>query len=381
MLLVAAILMGCGGSMCAGAGAPPGRSELRRAFHDYIGRFVQDDGRVVDPVGGNITTSEGQSYALVRAVWSNDRTTFDKVRHWMRNNLQGGDPTALPSWKWGQKPDGGWGVLDPNPATDADLFVAYALILGAQRWNEPEMRVQALAILDKVWTTETAEVAGHRVLLPGPWAAGKPVLRLNPSYSLPFAYRVFAEVDPDHDWKGFVDDTYWMLDAVTNKLGLQPDWVWMDASSGAIVPAPDGEPEQLGFGFEAMRVPWTLAAEARWYSDARAKKLLAGYKSLREIYHRTGGIPAVVEPDGSPGRDHPYLGLYGALLPAWGEAFPADAEMLYNDVIRPVRTASGWGSADDYYAHNWVWFGLALWGDKTGRGPTPIGRIEPKGTP
>ncbi|MEO0601959.1 MAG: glycosyl hydrolase family 8 [Myxococcota bacterium] len=378
VLIVTAILVGCGGSLCAKATTPPGRSELRRAFADYMERFVQEDGRVVDPVGGNITTSEGQSYAMTRAVWTNNRKSFDKTREWMRNNLQGGDPTALPSWKWGQKPDGSWGVLDPNPATDADLFVAYALILGAERWNEPGMQTQALAILDKVWETETAMVDGHRVLLPGPWAANKPVLRLNPSYSLPFAYRVFAKVDPEHDWTGFVADTYWMFEAVTNDLGLQPDWIWMDASSGAVVPAPDGEPEQLGFGFESMRVPWTLAAEARWYDEPRAKALLKRYQSLRERYHRTGGIPAVIEPDGTAGREHTYLGLYGALLPAWGVTFPADAEMLYNDVIRPVRTASGWGQADDYYAHNWVWFGLALWSDKTGRGPTPIGRFEPK---
>jgi len=363
--------------MCAKATAPPGRAELRRAFDDYIHRFVQDDGRVVDPVNGGITTSEGQSYALVRAVWSNERDTFDKVRRWMRDNLQGGDPEALPAWKWGQKEDGSWGVLDPNPATDADLFVAYALVLGAERWREPEMQEQALAILDKVWAQEPAVVDGHRVLLPGPWAANKPALRLNPSYSLPFAYRVFAKVDDeDRDWTGFVDDTYWMFEAVTNDRGLQPDWVWMDAETGKIVPAPEGEPEQLGYGYEAMRIPWTLAAEARWYDEPRAKKLLQGYQSLRERYHRTGSIPAVIEADGSAGRDHPYLGLYGALLPAWGVTFPADAEVLYNEVIRPVRTASGWGHADDYYAHNWVWFGLALWSDKTGRGPTPIGRFE-----
>ncbi|MEN0060814.1 MAG: glycosyl hydrolase family 8 [Myxococcota bacterium] len=378
MILATAILMGCGGSMCAKAGAPPGRSELRRAFSDYIDRFVQPDGRVVDHAAGGITTSEGQSYALVRAVWSNDRDSFDRVRQWMRDNLQHGDPTALPAWKWGQQPDGSWGILDQNPATDADLFVAYALILGAERWGAPDMQAQALAILERVWNEETAVVDGHRVLLPGPWAANKPVLRLNPSYSLPFAYRVFAKVDTAHDWASFVDDTYWMFDAVTNDLGLQPDWVWMDATTGQVVPAPDGEVEQLGFGFEAMRVPWTLAAEARWYDDARAKALLKRYQSLRERYHRTGGLPAVIEPDGSAGRDHPYLGLYGALLPAWGITFPSDAEQLYKDVIRPVRTASGWGSADDYYAHNWVWFGLALWSDKTGRGPTPIGRFKGK---
>ncbi len=362
--------------LAARAAGPPGKAEVRATFQEYAGHFVQPDGRVVDRAGGGITTSEGQSYAMLRAVWVGDRDTFQQTRSWMEANLQAGNSGALPAWKWGQREDGSWGVLDPNPASDADVIIAYALLLGSKRFDDPSMRTQALALLDALWTSEIVTVADRLVLLPGPWAANQPAIKVNPSYSLPFAYRVFAQVEPERPWMQLVDDTYWLLDAVTPEGGLPPDWAWLDAVTGAVVPPPDGHPVETRYGFEAMRIPWMLAAEVRWYDEARARALLGRLDHLRVRWHRDGSLPAVIEADGSAGRDYDYLGMYGALLPAWGIVAPDDAKGLYNEVILAARTVHGWGPADDYYAHNWVWFGSALWSNKTGRGPTPIGRFD-----
>lgn len=372
-----ALISGC--SMCARAAAPPpSKAEIRKAFHRYTERFVQADGRVVDFAGGGITTSEGQSYAMIRAVWSNDRDTFERTRSWMLSNLQANDPHKLPAWRWGERSDGSWGVIDENPASDADVFVAYALYLGADRWNAPEMSVQAKGILDRVWEQEVAEVDGHLVLLPGPWATGRSLVKVNPSYYLPFAFRVFEQVDPERPWGRFVDDSYWMFEKVINDQGLFPDWVWLDAVTGAVVPPPDGETAQEEYGFEAMRIPWALAADAKWYDEPRAKALIEKMDGLRTRWLADGRLPAVIEPDGSAAREYEYLGLYGALLPAWGVVHPDDAQKLYSTEIHPLRSDTGWGDQNDYYAHNWVWFGLALWSDKLGRGPTPIGRFKGK---
>lgn len=374
LLLFVSEATGC--VLCARAAAPPGRVELRNAWQDYAASFIQPDGRVVDRAGGGVTTSEGQSYGLLRAVWMDDRDTFERVRTWTVANLQGNDPARLPAWKWGQLPDGTWGILDANPASDADILIAYALLLGARRWADPSMNAQALTLLELVWSTETALVGEHRVLLPGPWAGGKPILQVNPSYYAPTAFRVFQALDPAHDWKALVDDTYWMLDTVQRTDGLPPDWAWIDAATGALVPPPEGEGAKVAFGFEAFRVAWFMAAEAKWYDEPRARAVLARMDSLRERWQRDGSIPAVIRADGSGATPYDYLGMYAALLPAWALVSPADADALYTTVILPRRTVTGWGDADDYYAHNWVWFGLALWSDKTGIGPTPIGRIS-----
>lgn len=372
-----ALITGC--SMCARAAAPPpNKAEIRSTFHSYAEHFVQPDGRVVDHAGGGITTSEGQSYAMVRAVWANDRDTFERARSWMLRNLQGGDPHQLPAWRWGEKTDGAWGILDENPASDADLFVAYALFLGAAKWKRSEMSAQGQGILDRLWEKEVTTVDGHLVLLPGPWATGRSLVKVNPSYYLPFAFRLFETVDPGHPWGQFVDDAYWMFEHVVNDQGLYPDWVWLDASTGAVVPPPDGETAQEEYGFEAMRIPWALAADAKWYDEPRAVALIERMDGLRTRWLANGSLPAVINADGSAGRDYEYLGQYGALLPAWGITHPEDALQLYQTEIHPLRTATGWGDPNDYYAHNWVWFGLALWSDKMGRGPTPIGRFKGK---
>ena len=59
------------------ATGPPAKDPLAETWRAYVSRFVEADGRVVDPKAGGITTSEGQAYALLRAVWMDDRPVFD----------------------------------------------------------------------------------------------------------------------------------------------------------------------------------------------------------------------------------------------------------------------------------------------------------------
>ena len=345
----------------AALAAIPTRAELDETWRSYAHDFVTTDGRVVDKRMSDATTSEGQAYAMLRAVWIGDRTRFLAIRRWTQDNLQAGDATALPAWKWGRAETGEWGVLDANPASDADQLIAYALLLGAQRWQRPELRAQAIAILGRVWESEVTTAGPRLVMAPGPWAVGKTPLRVNPSYFLPFAWRAFAQVDPAHDWIRLLDDGYALLGEMT-MAGLPPDWAWLDAN-GAVVAPPAGSEDLGNFGFEAIRLPWALAADVEWFAEGRARALLARLDPLRATWTETGAIRARLTPAGEPLVDWSWLGTYGALLPAWQLSNPEDAERLYIGEIVPKRTSTGWGEPDDYYAQNWIWFGLALWSD------------------
>ena len=55
------------------------RAVPQQSWAGYKQGFVGGDGRVSDPTRGGITTSEAQSYALLRAVWMDDRPSFDSV--------------------------------------------------------------------------------------------------------------------------------------------------------------------------------------------------------------------------------------------------------------------------------------------------------------
>ncbi len=68
---------------------------LTAAWIGYKHRFIQPDGRVIDFQRDQVTTSEGQSYAMLRAVWMDDRPTFDLTWRWTQDNL--GDPRASPT--------------------------------------------------------------------------------------------------------------------------------------------------------------------------------------------------------------------------------------------------------------------------------------------
>ncbi len=113
--------------------AAPGACGDWAGYRTFVERFVQADGRVIDySTPTQQTTSEGQSYGLFFALVANDRATFDRLLNWTRTNLAGNqfDPQnlRLPSWQWGRKADGSYGVLDPNSASDSDLWIAYDLL-------------------------------------------------------------------------------------------------------------------------------------------------------------------------------------------------------------------------------------------------------------
>jgi endoglucanase len=341
------------------AGADPAAAdELRASWRAYEASFMSADGRAIDRRGGHISTSEGQAYAMLRALWVDDADGFAKVWRWTNDNLQGGDAERLPAWKWG-KTDEKWGVLDPEPASDADQLIAWALLGAADRWGREDLRAQGESLIRRIWEEETEEVGAFRVMLPGPWAKAQTPTRLNPSYFLPFAWRDFARADPDHDWMALLDDGYVMLDRCRAPSGLPKDWCYFDRNTGEVVVPED--PAHDNFGFEAFRVGWTLAAEAKWSREKRARVLLRPFVSLLDRLPDPAELPGIIGPDGEGKVEWEYPGMYGALLPGWALRRPTAAQRAWDARLAPLRGEHGWGDTDDYYSQNWIWFGLALW--------------------
>lgn len=51
---------------------------LTSSWEKYKIRFINQDGRVIDYSQNGITTSEGQSYAMLQAVWIDDKETGNR---------------------------------------------------------------------------------------------------------------------------------------------------------------------------------------------------------------------------------------------------------------------------------------------------------------
>ena len=142
----------------------------------FSARFIDPEtGRVLsgdasEPSGSQHTTSEAQAYALFFALAANDRPTFNRVLSWTQTNLAAGDlSTHLPAWLWGQDKDGAWKVLDPNSASDADVWIAYSLLEAGRLWNSPTDAALGRAVMASIAKNEVVNLPGFGpMLLPGP---------------------------------------------------------------------------------------------------------------------------------------------------------------------------------------------------------------------
>jgi endoglucanase len=346
---------------------------LVRSWSGYLSRFVQQ-GKVVDPQQHGETTSEGQSYALLRAVYMNDRQTFDEVWNWTKTNLQVRDDGLL-AWHWGKSADGKEGVLDLGAATDADEDTALALLFASQRWNAPEYREAALHILRGIWDQETTVVGGRRVLVAGNWARGggstPPVV--NPSYLAPYAYRIFAQADPDHPWMDLVGSSYVLLDQIARSpemggaAGLVGNWVTLDPSTGAPVPASEATlgPSANLFSYDASRLLWRLALDWLWFKDDRARHAIAAISLPARELAQSGRLAAEYRLDGTPAASYEAISMYAGTL--GGLLIGGDQEVMHRVFAQKILQryvddphGAYFGDVNNYYDQNWAWFATAL---------------------
>jgi endoglucanase len=193
----------------------------------YSARFIDAHGRVVDHSAGDRTTSEGQAYAMFFALADNDRATFDRVLTWTQANLAGGDLQAhLPAWLWGNDGKGNWRLLDPNSASDADVWMAYSLVEAGRLWKVPVYTNLGRKMMDRIAKSEVADLPGFGpMLLPGPIGfEHDQVFTLNPSYMPVFLFERLAQVDPAGPWGQIARNIPRLLEQ-SARHGFVMDWV------------------------------------------------------------------------------------------------------------------------------------------------------------
>ncbi|MBF2000945.1 MAG: glycosyl hydrolase [Synechococcales cyanobacterium M58_A2018_015] len=359
--------------------APSTREILQQSWIAYRQRFIQGDGRVIDWESNARTVSEGQAYAMLRAVFVDDPETFELTLRWAENNLQrrnGDTPTdSLWAWKWGQQQDGNWGILDANFASDADLDAATALILAARRWNRPDYLELARTKLRDLWNLSTLEIPAQtrrsqprsqpvRYFLPGPVSAFQPKpdqIYLNPSYLAPYAFRLFAQVDPERNWLSLVDSSYQILEdsADLSPVGLPSDWVAFNPNTREFSRVPVTSRLRSGYGFDAYRVWWRVALDAAWFAEPRAEAFLRQHLThLQELWQRQQFIPARISLRGRALARYEATSQYAMLYPAFQLIDPVVAEEIRQQKLLPTYKNGIWDNDSAYYVQNLAWFGL-----------------------
>ncbi|MFM0305712.1 cellulose synthase complex periplasmic endoglucanase BcsZ [Paraburkholderia sediminicola] len=284
------------------------------AYRTFVEHFVQADGRVIDYSSPQLkTTSEGQSYGLFFALVANDRATFDRLLNWTRTNLAGNqfDPqnVRLPSWLWGKKPDGSFGVLDQNAASDSDLWIAYDLLQAGRLWREASYTQLGQALAAQIARQEVTTLPGvGPMLLPGPQGfKDGGVTRLNPSYLPLPVLRALAKDMPNGPWAKLADSAYKLI-KTTAPQGFAPDWAaWQNGQF--VVDPKDGDTGS----YDAIRV--YLWAGLTSPADPLAKPWLAALGGMRTRVAQTGIPPEKVSSTTGTASGEGPLSYWGALAP------------------------------------------------------------------
>lgn len=335
-------------------------------WEKYSARFISPDGRVIDPEGDNRTTSEGQSYALFFALVNNNRPQFDKLLAWTQANLAGGDLSArLPAWLWGKAKDGQWKVLDQNPASDSDCWIAYDLVEAGRLWKNPKYTGLGRTMMGMIADQEVLKLPGFGLMLmPGPSAYfthGESYI-LNPSYVPHFLFARFAAVDPAGPWGGIASNILpFLKDSARN--GFAMDWVNYTSASG-FTPSPGPAPPQPGQvpppplgSYDAIRV--YLWAGMENPGGPTRENLVAAVMGMANVLSIRSAPPEKVTGDGKPVPGDGPVGFSASVLP-YLRTLPQAANavrMQEQRVAGQLDPTTGlYGKVPAYYDQNLILF-------------------------
>jgi endoglucanase len=308
----------------------------------FVDAYVTGDGRVLRHDQGNDVVSEGQAYGMLAAELAGRDDVVRTIWSWTKDHLR----SAQGLLSYHANADGR--VLDPQPATDADVLSAYALL----RYEGPEAdtlhadgRDLAGAVLEHETATDTQ---GRPVLVAGPWATGRPAV-VDPSYLMPSVFTGLASMTGDHRWQELATSSVALVDAVTDGgRSLPPDWARLEGDR--LVPSGsgggDGSPQ---FGPDAQRVPLWFA----FGCDSHAERLAAAWWSLLQQDDRSSATALSLDGGVLDGT-----GSTLALLAAGASARAAGDDSGAGDLeAGALRTYQG---SPTYYGGAWLVLAAAL---------------------
>jgi endoglucanase len=331
----------CAAALPAAALAAP----LWALWDKYAPRIVDPRGRVIDHSAGDRTTSEGQSYGLFFSLVAGDRERFEKILDWTQNNLSGGDLGGrLPAWLYGRASGGMLSILDANPASDADLWLAYTLLQAGRLWGNSRYTDLALRLASLISEHEVRDLPGlGAMLMPG--AAGfssQPgAFQLNVSY-LPLQLLVgLAQAQPDGPWQRIADNVPRVIKAAAPS-GYALDWVSYRSGSGFVAePTSYGKPRA---SYDAIRVYlWAGMLDpgtpGRW-------QILQALHGMGEHLQKVAFPASEILPDGTVSNAQSPVGFSAAVMPYL--AATGDKPLLARQSLR-VRQRMESGGDLRYY--------------------------------
>lgn len=343
---------------------------LNSLWTNYKSQYIdKGSGRAIDEQSDGMTTSEGQSYSMLRAVISGDKSTFDKSWQWTKDNLRRIEDNLF-SWKWGKRKDNSYGVLfetgGQNVAFDGDIDIAFSLILASKKWNNKEYLDESKAIIKDIWSKGVVVSNSGKLILASndlEKKYNKTNIVVNPSYFSTYAFHSFAKVTPELEWNRLADDCYFFLNKILDtKLisdkptVLPPDWINIDKEKLTITPA---ENKKILFGYDAIRIPWRVALDYNQNRNEPALNYMKKLGFLSQEFQNKGMIYTVYDIVGNVVENSESIWVYSSLLEFFNIVDQSKSQSILESKILPKLKSNNYKNMG-YYESNWTWFGLAL---------------------
>jgi endo-1,4-beta-D-glucanase Y len=239
------------------------------------------------------TVSEGIAYGMLLSAYAGDRTLFDGLWNYYKDNRNG---NGVMNWKI----NGCSGAIGYNGATDSEVDAAMALIVADYQWGTSgsiNYKNDAKTLITAIKNFEVE--AGTYVLKPGDQFGGSNLT--NASYFAPGYFRAFAAYMNDSFWINVADKAYVVINnnlTVNNAAGgLVSDW---STAAGGYSSAAGGYANGgRNYSYDAARTPWRIAVDYVWYGNASAKAYskkssdfvrvnLGGSQNVKDGYSQNG---------------------------------------------------------------------------------------------
>lgn len=334
-------------------------------YQNYARGFLDQQIRVIDRDAGDRTTSEGQAYAMFFALVANDRARFDALLRWTQLNLASGDLMAqLPGWLWGRDERNQWHILDVNPASDADVWLAYTLLEAGRVWNDQRYTSIGKSLASRIADQEVTEIAGiGPVLLPAPKGFRQDdAYRLNVSY-LPLQLFVrLGQLLPDGPWQALAERVPALVSASAPH-GFAMDWMDVAPDKGVAI-------SEVG-SYDAIRIYlWAGMLER---STPGRDAIVNALSGIAGSLQKSDVPPEKVRADGTVASPRGPIGFSAALLPfvsAIGDKKLTDAQLARVRSAFDSKTGL-YGKPARYYDQNLTLFALGwmerrFWFDASG---------------
>ncbi|MDD3436349.1 MAG: glycosyl hydrolase family 8 [Candidatus Gastranaerophilales bacterium] len=338
-------------------GNPDKNDCLITSYEIYKKNFMSKDGRIIDYDKNNITTSEGQSYIMLQSLAVDDKPAFDLAWTWTKNNLQRSD--KLFAWLWGKNSEGKYKILDYNSASDADIDIAFALLIAYEQWGNYKYLEEAKTIICSIWDKETKKIGSRLVLMPGVKQTSEEKIEINPSYFSPYQFRFFQKYDDLHNWEYLIDSSYYYLNTAMAQTitGLPPNWFLI--KDGQII---FEYSQRSDFSYDAIRVFARIYLDYERTGEKRALTILEKSNIFIEQWRDFKTFYVNYQSNGELRDKDKFVGSISVLLPVISLYDKKVADEIYRQEVKPfIQNKTYWGSKKGYYSKNLTWFGLFLY--------------------